>query len=327
LRIPPSSFPTIRHAAWHYDATGSEKAKQTSAKKELHCHGLIGLYSRSWRMLYDLAVAYRIYPKVSKPTPVFSQDKRRLAALCLRSFKQAIGSLRVKIYAILDGCPPDYETLFTQHFPTPDLELINVNSLGNRATFGRQIDLLLDQQESDLVYFAEDDYFYLPGALEALVRFARDNEDAHFVSPYDHPDAYQLALHPKRQELRVFGDRHWRTSASTCLTFLTPKQVLRRTAGVFRTYQKTNLDVSLWMALTKQTVLSPARFLRCCRQRIQYGGYIAQAWRYNGLRLLWGPRYKLWIPLPTVATHMEAAHLAPAVNWRQLLTAASAMES
>lgn len=278
-------------------------------------------------MLYDLAVAYRIYPKVSKPTPVFSQDKRRLAALCLRSFKQAIGSLRVKIYVILDGCPPDYEALFTQHFATPDLELIKVDSIGNRPTFGRQIDLLRDQRESDLVYFAEDDYFYLPGALEALVQFARGNPDAHFVSPYDHPDAYQLALHPKRQELRVFGGRHWRTSASTCLTFLTPQEVLRRTERVFRTYQKTNLDVSLWMALTKQTVLNPLRFMQCCRQRIQYGGYIAQAWRYHGLRLLGRPKYKLWVPLPTLATHLESAHLAPAVNWQQLLTAPSANES
>jgi hypothetical protein len=277
-------------------------------------------------MLYDLAVAYRIYPKVSKPTPVFSHDKKRLAALCLRSFKQALGSLRAKVYVILDGCPPDYETLFTQHFATPDLELIPVNSIGNRPTFGRQIDVLLNQRESDLVYFAEDDYFYLPGAVEALVRFARGNEDAHFVSPYDHPDAYHLALHPKRQELRVYGDRHWRTSASTCLTFLTRQRTLRRTERVFRTYEKTNLDVSLWMALTKQTALNPVRFMQCCRQRIQYGGYILQAWRYNGFRLLWGVKYKLWIPLPTVATHIESAHLAPAMNWQQLLTPASEIE-
>lgn len=54
---------------------------------------------------YDLAVAYRIYPQVSKVPPVFSQDKYKLSEFCLKSFKNSLGDLRAKIIVLLDGCP------------------------------------------------------------------------------------------------------------------------------------------------------------------------------------------------------------------------------
>ena len=46
-----------------------------------------------WLYNYDLAVAYRIYPGVSKVPPVFSQDKLKLAEFCLKSFKDSLGDL------------------------------------------------------------------------------------------------------------------------------------------------------------------------------------------------------------------------------------------
>jgi hypothetical protein len=64
---------------------------------------------------YDLVIAYRIYPKVAKPAQglPFSQDKLMLAEICLRSFKEALGGLRVKLWALLDGCPNEYADLFS----------------------------------------------------------------------------------------------------------------------------------------------------------------------------------------------------------------------
>src|ERR1700731_1686715 len=61
-------------------------------------------------MAYDLVVAYRIYPMFSKLGQglPFGDDKLRLAEVCLRSFRDSLGSLRVKIWAILDGCPQEY---------------------------------------------------------------------------------------------------------------------------------------------------------------------------------------------------------------------------
>ncbi len=266
-------------------------------------------------MTYDLAVAYRIYPKVSRVAPVFSDDKLKLAEFCLRSFRRALGGMRVKLYAILDGCPPEFQRLFETCFDKSSLQPVAVPGIGNRPTFGRQIELLLTQSDSDLVYFAEDDYFYRAGSLVQMVNFIRSNPDAHFVSPYDHPDIYHLPLHPEQQERRAFGGAEWRTCASTCLTFLTTKSVLNRTERIFRTYEATNLDVSLWFALTKQTALNPVAFLRCCLYGLNYGGYIAQSWRYGARQLLLGPKWKLWRAVPSMATHMVSGLLAPGINW------------
>ncbi len=268
-------------------------------------------------MSYDLAIAYRIYPKVSRTSPVFGDDKLKFSEFCLRSFKRALGPLRVKVYALLDNCPPAYEKLFQSCFDATSLKLVRVAGIGNRPTFGRQIDILLSQSDSECVYFAEDDYFYRPNALVEMLAFLKGNTDAHFVTPYDHPDTYHLPLHPKRQEQRAFGGRDWKTCASTCLTFLTTKSVLLQTEETFRTYQRTNLDVSLWMALTKQTVLNPLAFVRCCLHKLNYGGYIAQAWRYRPLQLAFGPRWKLWRGLPSVATHLVSGLLAPGVSWEE----------
>ena len=122
---------------------------------------------------YDLAVAYRIYPKVSKPSLglPFSDDKLRLAEICLRSFKQSLGNLRVKIWAILDGCPESFADLFRKYFDPDDLVLVPLPSVGNHATFGKQIDILLNQTDSDFVYFAEDDYVYLTNQFAKMISF------------------------------------------------------------------------------------------------------------------------------------------------------------
>ena len=90
------------------------------------------------------------------------------------------------MFVLLDNCPPSYEDLFKRYFDEHDLELIRLNGVGNRATFDMQIDILLDQNFSEIVYFAEDDYLYLPNQFQSMARFLREEQQVDFVSPYDH---------------------------------------------------------------------------------------------------------------------------------------------
>jgi hypothetical protein len=267
------------------------------------------------RTQYDLAVAYRIYPKVSKIPAAFPDSKLKLASLCLRSFRRSLGPLRAKIFALLDGCPPEFERLFRDCFDPEDLELIRLQGIGNQATFVRQIEILLEQDASPIVYFAEDDYFYLPNQFSRVLSFLHAFPDADFVSAYDHPDVYSSPLHQAAQNIRWHQDRHWRTAASTCLTFLTRKQTLSETRRVFESYGRRNLDVALWMSLTKQTVFNPVRVWRSFRVKRAMAGYVAAAWYHCWRQILLGQRRRLWIPVPAVATHMEKAFLSPGVNW------------
>ena len=239
----------------------------------------------------DLAVAYRIYPGVSRSPAFFSTDKFKLSEMCLRSFKGALGRLKVKIWALLDGCPPEYEELFRSTFLGSDLEIISLDGIGNYATFSLQIDILARQAEAPYVYFAEDDYFYLPDALQKMVAFMREHKDVDFVTPYDHPDSYYTSSRFERHLVRPYGDRYWRTASSTCLTFLTSRQNLVRTQSAFRTYSRGNWDCPVWLSLTQKYELlslrvhwrDPSRF-SLLRLTLKWGYKV----------LLFARRYRLW---------------------------------
>src|SRR5438477_3913015 len=270
---------------------------------------------------HDLAIAYRIYPFVSKPALglPFSDDKYALSEICLRSFKESLSSVRAKIWVLLDGCPAEYEALFRKHIDSDDLVIIGLDKAGNRATFSKQIDILLEQQEADLVYFAEDDYFYLPDQFHEMVNFLKAHADAHFVTPYDHLDCYMLDLHRGPKSLRVYGSHHWRTAASTCLTFLTRKETLARYQAVFRSYAEGNDDCALWLSLTKHRVFNPAAFARYFFQGIFQWKILVKAWLHGWRQILFGERLRLWVPVPAIATHLDTRAMAPAVDWVTLM--------
>src|SRR6266446_5978326 len=264
---------------------------------------------------YDLAVAYRIYPLVSKVPPIFPDDKYRLASVCLESFRQSLGSLRVKIWVLLDGCPAKYQRLFESHFEREDLELRPLDRIGNGRTFGQQVEILCEQSAAELVYFAEDDYFYLPEQLEIMCQFARENPRADFVTPYDHPNAYSASDQGDPEYIVAFGGRHWRTIVSSCLTFLTSRSTLRRSRVVFESFVAGNSDYALWMSLTKypRHVFDPRRYRLPGSKE-----YVFRMWEHSWRQMLFGKRYRLWSPMPSIATHMESAHLAPVVEWQRL---------
>jgi hypothetical protein len=155
-----------------------------------------------------------------------------------------------------------------------------------------------------------------------MVKFLRANPDVHFISPYDHPDCYRLKLHHGRKSLKVFEGRHWRTAGSTCLTFLTKKETLEKTQTTFKTYSAGNHDCSLWLSLTKQSVFSLPKFLRGCISKDvpRTAPLIAKAWIHGWRQILFGRKWNLWVPIPAVATHLDAQGLSPAVDWMPLLT-------
>ncbi|MGO9434827.1 MAG: glycosyltransferase [Terracidiphilus sp.] len=263
--------------------------------------------------MIDLAVAYRVYPGVSKTPAFFPTDKFNLSKMCLDSFRKALGGLRVKIWALLDGCPPEYEDLFRDTFGSNNLEVLPLDKVGNHTTFLRQIDLLASQTEAPYVYFAEDDYFYFPGALEKMIAFMRQNQDVDFVTPYDHPDSYYTSARHERHLVRPFGDRYWRSASSTCLTFLTSRATLIRTRTMFKTYGRGNPDCSLWLALTQRLGLADPRVHWHDLFRFKLWLYTL---RWGFPALLFGKRYRLWSPLPTLATHMESTCLSPLIDWQ-----------
>lgn len=265
---------------------------------------------------YDLVIAYRIYPKVSKVPPVYPDDKYKLADFCLRSFKEGLGNLKVKIYALVDACPPEYQDLFKKYFSPDELELVIYDERqGNYGTFKEQIRILLEQTDSEYIYFAEDDYFYLKDQFKDMLDFIKQEKDADFISPYDHLDYYLNDFHKYKSEIKITSQRHWRSGASTCLTFLTTKEKLRQAKEVFLSYSIKSLDVNIWAALTKYKVFKLPFLSFLQKQKRWLWGVWWRTWFFGWKNILFGKKFKVWAPIPSIANHMENNFPAPTINW------------
>lgn len=265
-------------------------------------------------MNYDLAVAYRIYPGISKTPAIYPQDKLALSEAAFASFVRGCGKLKVKIYVLLDKCPAEYKQIFTKYVSTENLVFYGYPGVGNGATFGEQTRILLGQNDAEHIFFCEDDYFFLDNSMEKMLECQKIMKEPHFLTPYDHLDYYVRGLQDYSSEIQVVGNLHWRTAATTCMTFLTTKEILRESLDVFLTYTRKNYDASLWSALTKKIVTSPHSFLADAHKNEVSRIYV-KAWLYCWRQILFGKKYKLWSPMPSLATHLEKVSLSPGIDW------------
>ena len=267
-------------------------------------------------MKYDLVIAYRIYPKMSKnPVDDFGHDKYVFAEKCLTSLKTALGELTCKVYAILDNnCPPEYEKLFTNRFKKDDLEIIHTN-LGNKGTFKKQIEILSTQNDSNIIYFAEDDYFYVKN-LENMIHFIKSKK-ADFVSPYEHPACYTDG-HIIKNERVLFEDQEYISVQHACLTFMTTKENLIKNKRYMLIYSDWfGSDFVVWGTISLgrtyfkyfRLLLHPKNYT-IINLKV-YGSMLFFAWQ----RFVMNKKYKLFMPVMSFGTHMEKDWLAPGVNW------------
>ena len=277
---------------------------------------------------YDLAVAYRVYPKVSSnPPPVFADNKFKLVELCLKSFKESLGNLRVKVFALLNNCPPGYEALFTQLWPAEDLVLVRYPGVSGGETLHEQQRILSEQTDAEVVYLAEDDYFYLPNQFQLAVDFLRQNPDADFATPYDSPDVHFTDLHDCIDATRAHGGKNWRSSVSTTHCFLAKRSAMIECRPLFdklfRAFPgRPSPDLAMWMALTKKRVFNLWKFFAWLPAHKYWTASIFLSWFYCWRQILFGRRFTVWTPNPSIATHMDAKLLAPAIDWPKIFEAA-----
>jgi len=272
---------------------------------------------------YDLAVAYRIYPKASASRPpIFAEDKFKLAELCFKSFKNSLGNLKVKLWVLLNNCPPEYEVLFKTLWPAEDLVLVRFPGVAASTTLHEQSRILMEQTDAEIVFLSEDDYFHLPGQFQLAVNFLKQNPDADFAAPYDHLDNHTTDLHKLSTETREFGGRKWRSSVSTTHTFLAKRAALIESQKLFqKLHQKfhghVSPDLAMWMALTKKRVFNPVKFAKWSVTKRYWAGSIFLAWYHCWRQILFGRKFTLWTPYPSIATHMVAGLEAPDVDWQK----------
>lgn len=265
-------------------------------------------------MKHKLAIAYRIYPLISKSPAIHSDDKYKLSELCIASFARALEGIDYKLWAILDKCPPEYKELFNKYFT--NIEFVEMSGVGNKETFRKQMDILQNQDYSEYIYFAEDDYFYLPNAMQKMMDFMKSNAKPHFLTTYDHLDYYIAEIHKHKKTEVEFEGQKWRSENGTCMTFLTTKSVLKKTRKVFITYAYRNFDTSLWIALTKLRAYNPIDYIKPSLQGMDWFKSYCKLWLYTPY-FPFIPKYKLYAPVPSLSTHLEKYFLAPNIDWQE----------
>ncbi len=267
----------------------------------------------------DLAIVYRIYPGVSKIPIIYPEDKFELSKVAVKSLKDALGKLNVKFWIILDNCPDIYENLFKEILFNYDVEFLHLNGVGNYGTYEKQIEILINQNIAETVYLAEDDYLFLPNALEEAYKYFNSSNDVDFITIYDNLDYYKRQLHSYQSVIRFHSKTIWRTVSCTTGSFMTSKTLLKKNRWIFETLSKNNnFDSSLWMSLTKKNILQLSSLYRFLKSQDRDLIRIIKSWLFCWRQILFGKKYKLWAPLPSLGTHLDKDGISPTINWKDV---------
>lgn len=203
-------------------------------------------------------------------------------------------------------------------------EVVELDRRGNGGSYRYLLALaeVRPWADDDVVYFAEDDYLYLPSAMAELSRAIRAVPRASFFTLYDHSDNYDhpvqlsFARRHRDDQWRV-GEREWRAIRSTTLTFAARRADLR--AQLWMHFLGTDdhpADDYIWGASQTFTGrgLIPTLF-GCTNPRnrlsvnLKRAGLFVQDYRVHRKRGF------LIAPTNSLATHIQEPFLAPGVDW------------
>ena len=199
------------------------------------------------------------------------QDKYLLVKACFESMLMAFKDTEHTLVILLDKPTVLFRSLFAGF--TVEETYYGDFTEGNIGSFHRQIELGVQ----DDFLFVEDDYYFLPDTGPKILQAIQELDG--FVTPYDHPSWYTEEIHKYQRTVKLIGDHHWASIASTTLTFGGKKEYLLQEANTMKKYGWA--DHPMWLDITN--------------------------------------RVPLYAPIPTLATHMETPYLAPSVNWEEQL--------
>jgi hypothetical protein len=207
---------------------------------------------------------------------------------CLKNFCDVFFNYKHEIYVIADNCNNNTINMIEKYIDPVNIEK---TSIGNGAgTFNLALDKALKLNDTDIVYFVENDYLHLPSS-DIILKEGIDL-NASFISLYDHPDKYMT---PEKggnpycisggEDTIVYltASTHWKMTNSTTMTFASKVSTLKKFEYILRKHTSTNhpYDFAMWLEL-----------------------------RANGASLM--------TPIPGYSTHGEMEWLSPLIQWKNV---------
>ncbi|MFL5827644.1 MAG: hypothetical protein ACJ76V_14055 [Thermoleophilaceae bacterium] len=257
----------------------------------------------------------------------------------------------VSLLRALEGCAELGRTVFLNGGEMPAHRLELMRSTGeiveterrpNYLAYPEAIRSILDLGfgEDDLVYMAEDDYLYRPGAFSALAAAAPMLPPSAYLALYATIDGRLPNGDPLHSELRIprrrpraeaaeAGGVAWRQATSTTASVAARVATFRADAALHTAAPRSGdwWDHAVMLSVGGHLPYRPRDLFRGMGGQPLERRAKVLAWR---LRMSAGalPRiaspHPLFAPLPALATHAEADYLAADVDWQTV--AAEAME-
>lgn len=165
--------------------------------------------------------------------------------------------------------------------------IVHVKVGHGAGTFNLALDEALKLEDSEIVYFLENDYLHRPGSNVVLQEGFDMGSD--YVSLYDHPDKYIDGANPfveyggEITRVMLSNSCHWKLTNSTTMTFAAKVRTLREDESILRDYtnQSYPKDFEMFLAL-----------------------------REKGRTLV--------TPIPGYSTHGETSWLSPLTDWNKI---------
>jgi hypothetical protein len=89
--------------------------------------------------------------------------------------------------------------------------------------------------DNDLIYFLENDYLHLKGWVSKVKELFAMYNLPHYISLYDHKDKYFQIYEDLISKILITENHHWRTTPSTCGSFIINKQLFNEDYDIHTT--------------------------------------------------------------------------------------------
>jgi hypothetical protein len=235
---------------------------------------------------------YNTNSAVSKDRPSwFSYES------CLKNLLSTIlltdSKLNIILTLVFDGNHQSFlEDFSSRYFDENDVTVINnltkkvkfiSGGTANKASI-KLLKIIVKEDthhKDDLIYILENDYMHTGDWISAVEDIAKSNIEFDYLSLYDHADKYQYTknycgnYNSLKSKIFVTSTRHWRTTPSTCFSFLVKAEIFNNDYYFFKIF--------------RDRYIQP--FLKLIKRRVMLS------------------------PIPGFSTHCMSKYLSPIIDW------------
>lgn len=204
---------------------------------------------------------------------------------CLKNFCNIFFDHIYDIHVIADNCSESTINMIKRYVDPINIEQVSVGH--GAGTFNLALDKALTFNDSEIVYFLENDYLHKPDADKILLEGFSVGSD--YVSLYDHPDKYIDGANPLVESggevtrVMLSNSCHWKLTNSTTMTFAAKVKTLKDDEEILRKWTQGSYPQDFQMFLELASKLK-----------------------------------SLVTPIPGYSTHGETAWLSPLTNWENI---------